>query len=242
MPEPLTKEIRIVSSDCDRFQRLRRSALFSILQEMSIRDVELTGLTRDKTLDKGMLWVISRMKIEMDRPILYDETVTVTTSPGERTHMVFPRYYTIRDAEGNLILRGSALWLLIDSETREPIIPQEKGIEIPAVEEAGRIELPMGLRTIDSEYPAIIRKAMYSDIDLNGHVNNTRYLDWIDDLFDMHFHEVTNVTSLQINYVHEVGCGEQITMYYEYHDGKYRIDGRTKDETVFQAEVAARKL
>jgi len=65
MPEYHSKEIKILSSDCDRFQHLRLSRLFSILQEISIADVERVGLTRDKTLDKGMLWVISRMRLEI---------------------------------------------------------------------------------------------------------------------------------------------------------------------------------
>ena len=55
MPEAYRKQLTVTSSECDRFQRLRLSALFSVLQEVSITDVELTGLTRDKTLDRGFL-------------------------------------------------------------------------------------------------------------------------------------------------------------------------------------------
>ena len=156
--------------------------------------------------------------------------------------MVFPRYYTIHDADGNLILKGSALWLLIDKKTRNPIAPLEHGIEIPGIEEADRLELPMGLRTITMDSPASIRKALYSDIDLNGHVNNTRYLDWIDDLFDMHFHEVMGLRSLQINYVKEVSYGDPVTLSYEYSNGRYRIDGKVDGSPVFQAEIEAYKL
>lgn len=242
MPEGFERTIKIVSSDCDRFQRLRLSALFSMLQEVSIRDVELAGVTRDRTLDKGLLWVISRMKLEMDRPIHYDETITISTSAGPRTHMVFPRYYTVKDAEGHILLKASALWLLISENTRTSINPEEEGIDIPGTEEEGRLELPMGLRPFSCDDPSSIRTVVFSDIDLNGHVNNTRYLDWIDDLFDLHFHEVTAVKKLQINYIHEVEFNDQVSVYYEYHNGKYRVDGRKDDITVFQAEFEAMKL
>ena len=241
MPEAYRRTITITSSDCDRFQRLRHSALFSILQEVSIRDVELGGLTRDKTLDKGFLWVISRMKITMERPILYGETVTVFTSPGDRMHMGFPRFYRIEDEQGEVILRGSALWTLIHADSRMPISPEAEHIEIPGIAEEGRIEVPMGLKPVLSDQPASIRTALFSDIDLNGHMNNTRYLDWMDDLFDLHFHEVTKIESIQINYVHEVEYEDKVSLFYEYNGGHYRVDGKTADHTVFSADIQVRK-
>ena len=158
MPEYHSKEIKILSSDCDRFQHLRLSKLFSILQEISIADVERIGLTRDKTLDKGMLWVISRMRLEMERPICYDETITISTIAGKRAHMMFPRYYEVRDSEGSLILRGSAIWLLIYADSRTPIVPEEEQIEMEKTESPERIEKSKGrlfptrggvLRTMD---------------------------------------------------------------------------------------------
>ncbi|MBQ1438897.1 MAG: hypothetical protein IIZ10_04340, partial [Solobacterium sp.] len=75
----------------------------------------------------------------------------------------------------------------------------------------------------------------YSDIDLNGHMNNTRYLDWIDDMYDMHFHEVTRIRTLQINYLKELSYGDQVTLFYEYENGMYRIDGVMDGDKVFSA-------
>ena len=242
MPEAYRRTITITSSDCDRFQRLRHSALFSILQEVSIRDVELGGLTRDKTLDKGFLWVISRMKITMERPILYGETVTVFTSPGDRMHMVFPRFYRIEDEHGEGILRGSALWTLIHADSRMPISPEAEHIEIPGIAEEDRIEVPMGLKPVLSDQPASIRTALFSDIDLNGHVNNTRYLDWMDDLFDVHFHEVYAVKTIQINYEHEVEYGTSVSLFYEYSDQIYRIDGKTPSRDAFHARLEVTRI
>ncbi len=242
MPEEYKQTIKILSSECDRFQHLRLSSLFSILQEISIFDVERVGVTRDRTLDRGLLWVISRMRIELERPICYDETITFSTIAGEQAHTMFPRYYEARDESGRLILRGSAIWLLIRAEDRLPVSPEEEKIEIPGVPEDGMPQLPMGLRSIESDIPAIIRKVMYSDIDLNGHMNNTRYLDWIDDMYDMHFHEVTRMRVIQLNYLKELSCGEQVTLFYEYGEGKYRIDGVKGDEKVFSAYAEVEKL
>ena len=242
MPDWYRRTIKVLSSLCDRYQHMRLSSLFSVLQEVSISDVERLGVPRSKTLDRGLLWVISRIRIELERPICYDEMIEVSTIAGEMTHMLFPRYYEIRDAEGNVILRGSAVWLLIYENSRLPVPPQREGIEIHGVSEAGMPSLPMGLRSIESDIPAVIRKVMYTDIDLNGHMNNTRYLDWIDDMYDMHFHEVTRVSEFQINYLKELSCGEQVTLYYEYGDKVYRIDGIKGGKAVFSASMRVEKL
>ena len=211
MPEAYRKQLTVTSSECDRFQRLRLSALFSVLQEVSITDVELTGLTRDKTLDRGFLWVISRMKLEMNRPISYGETITVSTSPGERMHMVFPRYYTIMDAEGEVVLRGSALWTLINVNTREAINPEKENIEIPGIEEEDRIDLPMGLKKISSDNPASIRQALYSHIDLNGHMNNARYFDLAQDHMPDELRK-RPVKEISADYISEARTGDEITL------------------------------
>ena len=242
MPEALTRTIRITASDCDRFQRLRMSALFSILQQMSIRDVELVGVPREKTLDRGLLWVISRMKLEFERIISYDEEITFVTWPGKREHMMFPRYYEGRDSRGSLLFRGAAVWLLISEKKRIVVSPQDCDIEIPAAEGREEIGLPMALRTIDSDRPASIRTVVYSDIDLNGHVNNTRYLDWMDDLFDLHFHEIYVPAALQINYEHEVEYGNSVSLHYEYENQTYRIDGKVGDHTAFRARMEVKRL
>jgi hypothetical protein len=57
------------------------------------------------------------------------------------------------------------------------------------------------------------RTARYSDIDYNGHVNNTRYIQWIQDITDPDV--LTNATQLRldINYLHEVRPGETIGLW-----------------------------
>ncbi len=242
MPERYTTEITVLSSQCDQFQVFRMASLFQLLQEISIADVEKAGYAHNRTLDQGLLWVISRMRVELDRPICYGERLRVSTIAGKRAHMMFPRYYEIQDEGGRTIMRGSAVWLLISRETRLPVTPEEYDIDIPGVSEKGMPQLPMGLRSIESDIPAIIRKVMYSDIDLNGHMNNTRYLDWIDDMYDTHFHEVTRMRVLQINYLKELSCGDQVTLLYEYGEGKYRINGVSDGDIVFEAFTEVEKL
>ena len=66
------KKLRLRSSDVDVDRRLRTSVLFSMFQEAAIAHTEELGMGRAKTLDKGLLWIVSLQKLEVLRMPEYD--------------------------------------------------------------------------------------------------------------------------------------------------------------------------
>jgi acyl-ACP thioesterase len=54
--------------------------------------------------------------------------------------------------------------------------------------------------------------ATYSDVDMLGHVNNSRYIEWICDAFSTELFNQKKLDSLQINYEHEILPGEQVVV------------------------------
>ncbi len=70
------EELLLRSKDVDMFRRLRTSQLFRLLQEASIRHTEELGMGRDKTLDKGILWVLLQ-RAEITRMPEYDERLVL---------------------------------------------------------------------------------------------------------------------------------------------------------------------
>jgi hypothetical protein len=57
------------------------------------------------------------------------------------------------------------------------------------------------------------RRAAYSDIDSNRHVNNARYVQWIQDIADPALLEQAERIRLDINYLSEVKIGETVEFY-----------------------------
>ncbi|MBR3560012.1 MAG: hypothetical protein IKN81_00525 [Oscillospiraceae bacterium] len=174
------RSLLLGSEHVDCFRRLRTSTLFTLLQTASIRHTEELGMGREKTLDRGLLWIVARQFVVIDRMPVYDERVTLRTWPGETMRVLFPRYYEILSERGETLVRGSAVWSLMDAETRTAAFPDEYGVEIAGVE-TGR-ELPFLTKLSASETPHAFDFAVpYSYVDLNGHMNNTRYFDLIED-------------------------------------------------------------
>ncbi len=215
------KQIRIKADQVTPFQYLRPSSLFLLLQEISIEHTEKLGYPREFTLDKGLLWVIAKQHIEILRMPKYDETITISTYPSAMMHVLFPRTYEIRDEKGNIIIQGEAIWALIDVKTRKMINPIEHNILIPDMSEGKEFRIPLGNR-IPSDLPeqATIH-ATYSLCDLNGHLNNTSYLDIAEDLIPVSFLKEHKLRLIDIKYIHEIKLGESSLIQYGYLDDSY---------------------
>lgn len=124
------EHLRITVDESNMYRVLRTSTLFELMQQISIRQMEEFGIGRDKTLDRGLLWVILRQWAVIERLPEYDEPVTLRTWPGEMMHVIFPRHYEMVSERGETLVRSQALWMLIDQNTRHHIFPDEYGIEV----------------------------------------------------------------------------------------------------------------
>ncbi len=194
-------ERKLLASDVDVSRRLRLSTLFTMLQEASIAHTEALGAGRDKTLDRGILWVLTLQNLRITRLPEYDERVTLESWPGQMMHLLFPRYYRMTDERGNLLLQGSALWVLMDEQTRETVSPQEVGVFVPGTPMAGQPPFPRAPRSMPTHSVGWCTVS-YSATDLNGHMNNARYTDLVMDLMPR------EATALPVAAVDVEYCGE----------------------------------
>ena len=92
---------QILSSDTDANRTLRLSRLYTLLQEASIRHTEQLGMGREKTLDKGILWVLTQQRCEIRRMPEYDEHIVLKSWPGRNMHLLFPAITAWRPRRGS---------------------------------------------------------------------------------------------------------------------------------------------
>ena len=229
MNEIFEKQFLIRSTMVNASQHLRTSQLLTMLQDTATDHVTEIGMGKDKTMDRGLLWVIARQFVQIERIPHYDETVRLKTWAGKHMHFLFPRYYEISDAEGQVIVRASAVWTLMDINTRAAVLPEKRGISVPGI-------------TIGNEIPyhAVIGKfetdkhnefsVPYSYIDLNGHMNNARFFDLADDILPANG---KRLKELRMEYHNEVEQGEVLKIDWTGTGSKYYLKGST-DKLVFK--------
>ena len=205
------KPYHLKSSDVNRFQRLRTSVLMRWLQEAAIAHTEELGMGREKTLDKGILWIVSLQRTEILRMPVYDEKIIVRSWPGKTMHVFFPRYYELVSEDGSeTLVRASALWMLLDEKTRRFVFPETYGIVIEGCTTGREIALPSSPKALPltEESPFTVP---FSYVDLNCHMNNTRYYDLADDLLPFE-KEGRLLKTMITEYLHEIREDQRIVL------------------------------
>ncbi len=226
-----TESLKLRSRDVDMFRRLRSSELFKLLQEISIRHTEELGMGREKTLDRGILWVLLMQRAEIARMPVYDEELLLRSWPGKTMHLLFPRYYSLETAAGEVLVKASALWSLVDAGTRKVVFPERFGIVIEGGETGGEIALPGAVRKQDCAFEKGF-EVPYSFVDLNGHMNNTRYLDLAEDCVGAAA-KGKLLREIQTEYVNEARYGETLHLRWSGEDGAVFLSGKS-DKPVFR--------
>ena len=226
------ERLKLRSRDVDMFRRLRTSELFKLLQEASIRHTEALGMGREKTLDKGILWVLLMQRAEITRMPCYDEEIVLRSWPGTTMHLLFPRYYSLETAAGEKLLKASALWSLVDAESRKVVFPERYGIEIAGVTTGEEIALPSAIRKQDCSHERDFT-VPYSFVDLNGHMNNTRYFDLAEDCVGAAARGLA-LSEVRTEYVSEVRFGETVRLRWSGDEGEVFLTGDCGEKTAFR--------
>lgn len=230
-----SREMLLRSRDVDMFRRLRTSELFRLLQEASITHTEQLGMGRDKTLDKGLLWILLLQRAEIVRMPEYDENVILKSWPGKTMHLLFPRYYSMETSAGEHLLSASALWGLVDQNTRKMIFPEKYGIVIEGVTTGDEIALPAAPRRQECT-DSMIFTVPFSYVDINGHMNNAHYFDLAEDCIPAAA-KGEALKSIQVEYSNEARFGESFTVSWGESGGTYFITGEG-ERTIFRMALS----
>jgi acyl-ACP thioesterase len=230
--------------DIDRSDRLTLAATFDYFQEVAIHHAERLGVGREAMAKSGQVWILSRISVLIERRPKYREAITVRSWPRGWEKLFAIRDYDILDALGTPIVRGRSGWLIVDIEKRRPLRPQSVIEHVPLNADLNALPEAIGLVPQENLIRAGERQALYSDIDYNGHVNNARYIQWIQDMVEPEILEHAEQMRFDINYLSEIKGGSVTELWMGPIDGSgFAFEGRHQEsnQAVFRAELRTGK-
>ena len=186
--EPLyTHEFLINDAYVDCFGRLKPSMLLFLCQEIAGQHCNILGTDFDTLAQKNLIWAIIRQKVQITRLPRSGETVRIETWPMPTTKVCYPRSTVAYDAEGRELFRSIGMWVLMDASSRAMILPGKSGVDVQGLLTGTELATP-GSLAAKSFANTHVRRVCFTDLDRNGHMNNTKYLEWLSDLLPSHFH------------------------------------------------------
>ena len=230
------EKVTITSLDVDSNLELKVSSLFKYMQVVASNHVGTLHAGHLDLMKYNMLWVVIRMDVKIYRTPKLEEELLFTTHPGETKSFIFPRFFEIYDKKGNLVIAVSSLWTLIDKTTRRVVLKPDGFVKIKA--EKDKNDLPDPLK-VSGEATNLVdtHKVRYTDIDLNGHFNNTSYIECILNTHNSDFYKKHRISSILINYDKEIRDGEKIDLYSNGGSPEI-IKGKVGEENRFTAKIS----
>ena len=196
------KIFTLSNSDADSHGKAKASALLRLAQEAAAGHCEELHLDWHTLAEKNMFWAVIRQQVHITRLPQVGETITVETWPMPTTRTAFPRSTAAYDANGKELFRCISLWVLMDFQARSMILPGKSGIDVPGILRGNELPTPQSLTPTAGENH-LSRAVCSIDLDQNGHMNNARYMDWIDDLLPDTFHKEHPLREFSVCYLSE---------------------------------------
>ena len=182
MSEPAgrwVEEYALRAYEVDRHGRASLPTLCNWLQETAGIHAARLGWSVHELGAKGLTWVLARLLLRLDRPVVWGERVRVETWPAG-THRLFAlRDFRLRTEGGASVGAGTTSWMLMSVAGRRPVRPPRELEELRATS-AGRaltddMERLPEVSGAGSERTIEVR---HGDLDVNGHANNVAVIGW----------------------------------------------------------------
>ena len=241
--EPIySQTFTLKDNHVDCFDRLKPSVLLQLIQEVSSVHGSALGADYDTLAQKNLFWIIVRTRVQITRMPVCGETITLTTWPMPTTRVAYPRSVIGYDASGAELFRSISLWGMMDRISRALVVPAKSGIAVQGHLEGSELTAPGSLSPKLTEH-CTSRRVAFTDLDRNGHMNNTRYFDWICDLLPSAFHKEQTLKEFTICYLSEAMEGQVLDMGWDVQEGVMQVeatcanDSESKPHRVFAAKL-----
>jgi len=195
----------------DPLKRLSIPAVFGILGDAAGRDASRRGWGYDEIAERNQAWVLIRVKILINRQPVWGEQIILRTWPKLMEGVVAYRDFQILDIHRNILIAGSSAWTLLDLSTRKPVRLIGKEYETGNLsnyhaisDKPAKIIWPDNMQTVNE------LTAKYGQLDMNNHVNNTRYIEWVMNEFPIETLLNRQLREVEVNFIAEVKDHDEI--------------------------------
>lgn len=229
--------------DIDFNKNLKFSQLQNLFQNAAGQHSKELGLGFISLSEQKKGWVLSRMKMKIHRMPFFGETVTVETWPLPPSFVEYERDFQLISEFGEVLVEASSRWCIFDLVSQRMVKTSELTYDFDGNYRTERVFNEPSLRIRDTDiewekaYSNVVR---ISDLDLNYHMNNTRYLEWVTDCFSPESLTNAKLDTLQIDYLNQVKYGETMDMYVSHSPEISYSKGIAHGKTAFLCSIKKR--
>ncbi len=208
------------------------SWLFSEFQKIAEDACRPCHVTGDDLAVRGLMWVVVRYEVELVRAFLSGEKLTLSTWASPFRHKMSQRSYLARNQNGDCILRAAGIWAVVDRKTRSMVDPVKLELFLPGEVTGEELSRPVSPKKLIPQRTDTYVVAA-SDLDMNGHMNNCRYFDLIQNC--MHSLPTgKQLTRIQAVFINEARLEDKLTIHWGTESDRWFFSGEKEHDECFQ--------
>ena len=190
------------------------NAIMAYFQEIAIMHSNEAGYSIEKLAQQNLGWVITNYHIIIDKMPKCGQSLMLKTWSSSIKHFQAERSYTIEDEKGNIMIKASSRWVLIDLEKRSFASvndDMEKAYKTgapPAIDNE-KYKMPKERESLLSEFNIQVTR---SQTDTNGHTNNTQYAAWANDMVPDEIYNNYSCVDFKIVFRNESKKGDKLVL------------------------------
>ena len=196
----------VQSFEADARAQAKPVTLANIMQEMAWRHAEAMGIGYSCFAPKKMAWILARFSMNVLAPPVWGQTIKARTWPSDRDRLYCYRDYCLENEAGETLALGTSAWFVLDlSEggAKRPLRTENYYTEAIPEQFEPALPKPPKLRPMEGGEVAYSLQTGSRHLDVNQHVNNTRYVEWLVDALPHTFQEAYLLRHLDIVYCAE---------------------------------------
>ena len=204
-----TDYYNIASYHVDFTQRLTPVSLFRFLQESAGQHAISKGFGWSHLAERNQYWILAKMQIRINRMPNWREKIRTETWGTPPELLTAFRDFEFFDSDNQSIILATSSWHILNRETHRPEALSHFADDFPIIDRYAIKEKPQKI-----QIPAVgavkskVQTVVPSDIDMNQHVNNTKYVQWAMDCLPVAFQQQHTLCQISVNFLSEARIEE----------------------------------
>lgn len=207
----------------------KASSVLKYIQSAAQAQLNDNGMSYDQLKSNSRAFLLSRLKLEILKPLRAYTPLTAITYPCDSRGYRFLRCYEL-ECDGETVARAISVWALIDTDTKALVKVDDFNLNLPTLPPnnliLGTMKMPSTLIDVGGY------GVHYGDVDQNRHMNNTKYPDMYSSFLPLNGKMIRSIT---INYAGEAEIGDKLRVQRAEEGGFFyfrtiRSDGKVNSE------------
>lgn len=234
-------EIEVMTgiADVGKNQLITNTAILRILENVACYQSDEIGYGILDISKNKISWILLDWKVKVLNRPMYGEKLLVKTWGRNPKRVTVGRDFEIYNSNNELCVIGTSKWAIVNTENKsieritQEMIDKYKMDEKSVFDE---IEIPKPIIP-NSFMKSFTFKPLRRNIDINGHVHNTHYLEMAYESLPENVYQKRPYNNFRISYKKEIKMGDVINCKYTFDKNKHIIVFINEKESIINGIV-----